>query len=62
MLQFWPVCNDVHVQVTQNPNLERVAPHVKLGQPSQAAPMGKTVKVSINTLTSGKGLTKMSLL
>jgi hypothetical protein len=33
-----------------------------LGRSSQTVPVGKTVKASINTLTSEEGLTKISLL
>jgi hypothetical protein len=46
------------MQVTQKPTLELAAPIFELGWGIQAVPMGRTVKVSKNSLASGKGAGK----
>jgi hypothetical protein len=45
----------MYMQMTQKPKLEPVAPIFELGRPSQAGPLGRTVKASITALASEKG-------
>jgi hypothetical protein len=44
----------MYMQEIQKPKLKTAAPIFKLRQLSQAVPVGRTVKVSINTLTIEK--------
>jgi hypothetical protein len=50
------------MQVTQKPKLKPVAAIFELGWPSQTAPVGRTVKASVNTQASEKGAVKISML
>ncbi len=43
------------MQVTQKLDLKPAAPIFRLEMPNQAVPVGKTVRASINNVTSGKG-------
>ncbi len=43
---------DVYMQVTQKSKLKPAAPTFELGWPSQAVPVGRTVKASVNSPAS----------